>query len=93
MELTPKFFVFLAGLTTLSGIAELVVYPAALTFTGKMWLSIVIDVHVLNDKKGKELVNTSVLMSCSFRVGILVEPLQLHCFHILETAYAAYLSL
>jgi hypothetical protein len=37
MELTPpKFFVFLAGLTTLSGIAELVVYPAVLTFTGKM---------------------------------------------------------
>lgn len=82
MELTPKFFVFLAGLTTLSGIAELVVYPAVLTFTGKKWLSIVIDIRVLNDKKGKELVNTSVLMSCSFRVGILVEPLQLCCFHI-----------
>jgi hypothetical protein len=79
-------------LTTLSGIAELVVYRAVLTFTGKMWLSIVIDVRVLNEKKGKELVNTSVLMSCSFRVGILVEPLQLRCFHILETAYAAYLS-
>ncbi len=37
-------------------------------------MSIVIDIRVLNDKKGKELVNTSVLMSCSFRVGILVEP-------------------
>jgi hypothetical protein len=36
MELTLKFFVFLAGLTTLSGIAELVVYRAVLTFTGKM---------------------------------------------------------
>jgi hypothetical protein len=55
-------------------------------------LSIVIDVCVLIDKKGKELVNTSVLMSCSFRVGILVELLQLRSFHILETAYAAYLS-
>ncbi len=55
-------------------------------------MSIVIDVCVLIDKKGKELVNTSVLMSCSFRVGILVELLQLRSFHILETAYAAYLS-